>query len=106
MEEKKLSANTVIHHHANIRKALQYAVRTGLIYHNPATLVERPKIDKFSAQFYNKNELEQLFKVVKDDPIELAVILLHFMDYVEAKSSVLNGMQLISKTKLLLSNIR
>lgn len=78
MEEKKLSANTVIHHHANIRKALQYAVRTGLIYHNPATLVERPKIDKFSAQFYNKNELEQLFKVVKDDPIELAVILAAF----------------------------
>jgi len=78
MEEKKLSANTVIHRHANIRKALQYAVRTGLIYHNPATLVERPKIDKFSTQFYNKNELEQLFKAVKNDPIELAVILAAF----------------------------
>ena len=41
--DKGLSANTVIHRHANIRKALQYAFQIGLIKSNPADRVERPK---------------------------------------------------------------
>ena len=31
MEENGVCANTVIHRHANIRKALQYAFRTDLM---------------------------------------------------------------------------
>lgn len=72
---EKVSANTVIHRHANIRKALQYAVRIGLIDFNPADRVERPRKAKYIASIYNEKELEQLFEVVKDEKIELAVIL-------------------------------
>ena len=78
MKENKLSANTVIHRHANIRKALQYAVKIGLIDTNPADRIERPKKEKFTGSFYNATELAQLFDVVKGDPIELAVILAAF----------------------------
>ncbi len=78
MNECGVSANTVIHRHANIRKALQYAVRTGLLDYNPADRVERPKKEKFAGNIYNEKELEQLFEVVKDDPIELGVILAAF----------------------------
>ena len=78
MKENKLSANTVIHRHANIRKALQYAVKIGLIDTNPADRIERPKKEKFTGSFYNATELAQLFEVVRDDPIELAVILAAF----------------------------
>jgi hypothetical protein len=47
-ELKRVKANTVIHYHAVIRKALKYAVKIDLIEKNPADKVERPKIDRFS----------------------------------------------------------
>jgi integrase len=72
---EKVSANTVIHRHANIRKALQYALKTGLISFNPADRVERPRKGKYTAMTYNDKELDTLFLVVKDKRIELAVIL-------------------------------
>ena len=78
MKENGVSANTVIHRHANIRKALQYAFKTGLLDNNPADRIERPKKEKFVGGFYNERELEQLFEVVKGDPIELGVILAAF----------------------------
>lgn len=73
-----LSANTVIHRHANIRKCLQYAFQIGLIKSNPADRVERPKKEKYVASYYNSQELETLFKASNDDPLELAIILAAF----------------------------
>ena len=70
-----VSANTVIHRHANIRKALQHAFKLGLIDSNPADRIERPKKEKFVGGFYEENELNHLFEVVRGDPIELGVIL-------------------------------
>ena len=70
-----ISANTVIHHHANVRKALQYAFITGLIPSNPADRVQRPKKQPFEGSIYNEEELENLFQVVKETPIELAILL-------------------------------
>jgi integrase len=78
MKENGVSANTVIHRHANIRKAMQYAFKTGLIDTNPADRIERPKKEKFVGSFYNEKELENLFEIVKGDPIELGVILAAF----------------------------
>lgn len=70
-----VSANTVIHRHANIRKALQHAFKLGLIDSNPADRIERPKKEKFVGGFYEEDELNHLFEVVRGDPIELGVIL-------------------------------
>ena len=70
-----ISANTVIHHHANVRKALQYAFITGMISSNPADRVQRPKKQPFKGNIYNEEELEKLFQIVKGTPIELAVLL-------------------------------
>ena len=70
-----VSANTVIHRHANIRKALQHAFKLGLIDSNPADRIERPKKKKFVGSFYEEDELNHLFEVVRGDPIELGVIL-------------------------------
>lgn len=68
-------ANTVMHRHANIRKALQHAFKLGLIDLNPADRIERPKKEKFVGSFYEEDELNHLFEVVRGDPIELGVIL-------------------------------
>ncbi|MDR1002430.1 MAG: site-specific integrase [Oscillospiraceae bacterium] len=78
LQELGVSNNTVIRRHANIRKALQYAFKVGLIDNNPADRVERPKKSPFVGSIYNAKELEQLFEKVKGDPLELGVILAAF----------------------------
>lgn len=70
-----VSANTVIHRHANIHKALKYAFKVGLIPYNPADRVERPRKNAFSSGVYGDKELEALFAAAKGTKLELAVIL-------------------------------
>lgn len=43
MGKDNLTANTVIHHHAIIRKCLDYAFKMNIIVSNPADKVQRPK---------------------------------------------------------------
>ena len=78
LRENGVSANTVIHRHANIRKALQYAYKTGLIDSNPADRIQRPKKKRYVADVYNARELEELFEAVKGHTLELGVILAAF----------------------------
>ena len=68
-----LSANTVIHHHAIIRKALDYAYKMDVIQNNPADKVQRPKKEQYIGSFYNENELNELFEKSKDDPLNLMI---------------------------------
>ena len=49
-ELERVSANTVIHYHANIHKALKYAVKIDLIPSNPADKIERPKKGAFKVR--------------------------------------------------------
>lgn len=73
-----LSSNTVIHYHAIIRKALDYAFKMNMIVSNPADKVQRPKIEQFIGNFYNENELNTLFEISKRDPLELVIFLTAF----------------------------
>ena len=75
---KRVSANTVIHYHAIIHRALKYAVKTDLIDVNPADKVERPRKDRFTASFYDGNEVNLLFQVARGTPLELPVMLAAF----------------------------
>jgi integrase len=73
-----LTANTVIHYHANIRKCLQYAFQIGMIRSNPADRVERPRKEKFKSEIYSGEELEQLFTAIQGNPAEFGVIMAAF----------------------------
>ena len=75
---KRVSANTVIHYHAIIHRALKYAVKTDLIDVNPADKVERPRKDRFTASFYDGNEVNRLFQAARGTPLELPVMLAAF----------------------------
>lgn len=75
---KRVSANTVIHYHAIIHRALKYAVKTDLIDVNPADKVERPRKDRFTASFYDGNEVNRLFQTARGTPLELPVMLAAF----------------------------
>ncbi len=67
------NANSVIHYHAVVRKALQYAVKNELIATNPADKVDRPKKNKYLASFYSKAELSTLFEATREDPMSIVI---------------------------------
>lgn len=71
----RVTANSVIHYHANIHKALKYAVKIELIDINPADKVERPKKDRFTGSFYTSAEVEQLFEAAKGTRLEIPIFL-------------------------------
>lgn len=72
---QRVKASSVIHYHANIHKALKYAVKNDMIPSNPADKVERPKQDKFYGNFYDREELNKLFEAVAGTKLELPVLL-------------------------------
>lgn len=78
MTVRGISANTIKHRHACICNALKYAVRQDLLPTNPADKVDLPKVPKHIASYYNEAELKQVFRIVKDTPLELGVLLSAF----------------------------
>lgn len=78
MLSKGTKLNSVAKHHAVIRKALDYAVKMDYILVNPAVKIETPKRQKFIAEHYNREELQELFEAVKGDLLEVPVILSAF----------------------------
>lgn len=75
LEKNGVKPNTVIRRHANIHKCLEYAVQLNLLKGNPADRVERPEENDFTAQYYNSQELSEMFKAFHGDPVEICVIL-------------------------------
>ena len=75
---ERVSANTVIHYHAVIHRALKYAVKIKTIQSNPAVNVERPRKEKFIGGFYDKKEINTLFDIIQGHPLEVAIKLAAF----------------------------
>ena len=72
---ERVTANSVIHYHANIHKALKYAVKIDLIPTNPADKVERPKKNAFRGDFYSAEEINALLAIVCGTKLEIPVLL-------------------------------
>ena len=72
---RRVTANSVIHYHANIHKALKYAVKVDLIPTNPADKVERPKVGRYVGSFYDTNEVQKLFEAARETHLEIPVFL-------------------------------
>ena len=75
LTDEGLSGNTILHYHANIRKALQYAVKTDLISTNPADKIVKPKKEPYIADFYSKEEVKTLLNAVKGTKLEIPVVI-------------------------------
>ena len=73
-ELERVSASSVIHYHANIHKALKYAVKIDLIDVNQADKVERPKKDRYVGSFYDADEVNALFNAAKGSKLELPIL--------------------------------
>ena len=70
---KLVSKSTVNHYYKNINKALNDAVKVGIIPYNPnaSTIVEPP--DEYIASYYTEDECMELLEKVKGTPLELIV---------------------------------
>ena len=74
----RVKANSVIHYHANIHKALKYAVKIDLIPTNPADKVERPKKNEFKGSYYSADEIHALTEIAEGTKLEIPVLLASF----------------------------
>lgn len=70
-----VTANTVIHYHAIMRRAFSQAFKDGLIDANPFDRVDRPKKNKFHGENYSEDELKALLELTRSDPIYPAILL-------------------------------
>ena len=70
---KTLSENTVLKHHATISGCLKYAVRMNLIPYNHAERVLLPKKQKYFANYYTKEQINNLFECVEGNDLELLI---------------------------------
>lgn len=73
LHEKGLKGTTIKRYHLIIHKTLEYAVTNEIIPYNPSDRVERPKLKRYEAAFYSKDELDKLFEIFKGDRMELVV---------------------------------
>lgn len=74
---ERVKATSVHKFHANISKALKYAVRKGYIDSARAIMekVNRPKAEKYVGKFLRQSEVEELYEAVKGHRLELGVLL-------------------------------
>lgn len=75
LTEKGLSPNSVIHIHELIFGVFKYAKKNHMITENPVEYVDRPKKQKYVANHYNLEELNELLRVAKGTEIEVPVYL-------------------------------
>ncbi|WP_274661744.1 tyrosine-type recombinase/integrase [Enterococcus lactis] len=72
------TANTAIHYHAYIRKALQHAVNMDYIPNNVADRVDKPRKKQFIPQFYSSAEVEELLDAVQGEKVRLVILMTAF----------------------------
>ncbi len=70
----RVTGMTVTKYHANISKALKYAVKMNYIPHSPMDRVNRPTAKRFVGKFLKQSETVELFEAVKGHRLELGVI--------------------------------
>ena len=77
-EAETLKNTSILRFHANLHKALKYAVRIDLIASNPVDKVDRPKPQAFMASYYSAEEMEKLFEAAQGHKLELIIQLAAF----------------------------
>ena len=72
---KRVKATSVHKYHANISKALKYAVEKDLIPYTIMDKVKRPKKERFVGKFLKQSEVVELFEAAKGHKLELGIVL-------------------------------
>lgn len=70
-----LKGITAQKHHALLHLAFKHAVKHRIIPTNPCDQANRPKAEKYIADYYNADKLKQLLNSLEGDPMRIVVIL-------------------------------
>ena len=70
---KHVTTNTVLKYHANIRKALETALKQDLVINNQASLVDKPKKQPFIASVLNPEQENILLEHIEESYLKLPV---------------------------------
>ena len=70
-----LKGITAQKHHALLHLAFKHAVKHRIIPTNPCDQANRPKSEKYIADYYNADKLKQLLNSLEGDPMRIVVIL-------------------------------
>jgi integrase len=73
-ELKRIKATSIHKYHANISKALKYAVQKNYIPYSIMDRVKRPRSDRYVGKFLKQSETVALFEAVQNHRLELGVI--------------------------------
>ena len=77
--ERNLSNRSVVYVHATLRKMLNYAVRRGYIDHNPYSMLDLPRVERYRYRVFRPDEMRRALTLVKGTDIEIPVTLaLHY----------------------------
>ena len=77
-KERNVKGQTLQRYHANIRRALQEAVKMDMIDSNPADKIARPKAEEHQVEYLGKDALNELFVACKGAKIELPILIAAF----------------------------
>jgi site-specific recombinase XerD len=73
-----LSGSTAQKYHSLIHAAYKFAVKREYIDCNPCDFAERPKAEKYHANYYDKDELNRLILCSHGEPIYIPILLAVF----------------------------
>jgi integrase len=73
-EQRGLSAQTVLHVHRTLSQALGHAVRTNVLYRNPAELVRPPRPPKREIKILSKPEIGVVLGAARETDLYLPVL--------------------------------
>lgn len=70
-----IKAKTIRRYHANIRKALQRALKQGLVLTNQADLVDLPKVEPYIAKTLSMEDITKIFNNITNNHLKVPVFL-------------------------------
>lgn len=76
-----LSPTTIKHHHQNISKALNDAVRRGLILANPAAVARTPKAPRYKGEYWNPEQVSKGLRLFVGNVAEVPIVLSAFYGF-------------------------
>ncbi len=75
LRENNLKNATIDHYNDNISSAFKFLLKKKLVRYNPTDLVNPITVETIEVATYTKSEIEELFKVLKGDIIELPTLI-------------------------------
>ena len=70
-----LSASTISRHHSLIHSTLKYAVKNDIIISNPSDYADKPKTNKYMANYISADEINRLINAFKNHRMFIPILL-------------------------------